>query len=363
MAVLIKYLGSKRLLVDTIVDVVAATGANSVADVFTGTTRVAQGLKRAGMHLHANDSSAYAHTLARTYIEADADAVDLRRLQELIDQLNALPGIDGYVTETFCRQARYFQPENGMRIDAIRAAIDDVTTDEIERSILLTSLMLAADRVDSTAGVQMAYLKAWAQRSHKQLHLEIPALLPGNGTASCCDANDLARTMEHVDLAYIDPPYNQHSYRSNYHVWETLVLGDEPEAYGVARKRIDCRTVKSAYNSKRNAAAALADLVEHVPASWLLVSFSNEGFHDRGDLERMLQQRDETVVFAIDHPRYVGARIGIHNPQGERVGEVSHTRNTEFLFLTGPDASNVADSVSSADVPHVRETPSAPAQS
>ena len=35
--------------------------------------------------------------------------------------LGRLPGAPGYVTETFCRQARYFSEDNGALIDAIRA--------------------------------------------------------------------------------------------------------------------------------------------------------------------------------------------------------------------------------------------------
>jgi hypothetical protein len=34
----------------------------------------------------------------------------------------------------------------------------------------------------------------------------------------------------------------------------------------------------------------------------------------------------------------VGAQIGIYNPQGEKVGRVSHLRNREYLFLAGPHA-------------------------
>ena len=47
--------------------------------------------------------------------------------------------------------------------------------------------ILAADRVDSTTGVQMAFLKQWAARSHNQLELRLPDLLPraahGKGNA------------------------------------------------------------------------------------------------------------------------------------------------------------------------------------
>jgi adenine-specific DNA-methyltransferase len=37
----------------------------------------------------------------------------------------------------------------------------------------------------------------------------------------------------------------------------------------------------------------------------------------------------------------VGAKIGIHNPRGEKVGTIGRLRNRELLFVVGPDASAV----------------------
>ncbi len=151
------------------------------------------------------------------------------------------------------------------------------------------------------------------------------------------DANGLARDLAGVDCAYIDPPYNGHSYFSNYHVWETLVRWDRPDAYGVARKRADCRTTHSAYNRSGQAWAALADLVGSLTTPWIVASVSNEGFHDPAGVAALLAERGHVAALAIDLPRYVGARIGIHSPAGERVGTVSHVRNLEYLIVSGPD--------------------------
>ena len=54
-------------------------------------------------------------------------ALDLDALDAEIAALDALDGTPGYVTETFCRASRYFRPENGERIDAIR---DEIAGDE-----------------------------------------------------------------------------------------------------------------------------------------------------------------------------------------------------------------------------------------
>jgi adenine-specific DNA-methyltransferase len=337
----IKYLGSKRTLVPLIGAIASALPVRSAADLFAGTTRVGQELRGRGLHVTSNDVTAFSEAFGQAYIAAGAQ-VDRPRVARLLRELQALPPRDGYVTETFCRSARYFRPENGMRIDAVRAGIDRLDVDAVERGLLLTSLVEAADRVDSTCGVQMAYLKRWAARAANTLELREPSPVEGPaGEVVCGDANALAPALDGIDLAYVDPPYNQHSYLGNYHVWETLVRDDRPEHYGVACKRVDCRTRKSAYNSSRAAWSALCALIDGLATPWLIVSVSDEGFHSPADVERLLCERGHVGAIPVDFKRYVGAQIGIHSPAGERVGSVSHLRNTEWLFVCGPDRAAV----------------------
>ena len=343
---MIKYIGSKRSIVPLIAGIVGRLPkVERVCDLFAGTTRVGQALKAQGHFVVSNDLATYSEVLGRTYIQADARDLDQARLRRLLAELQALPGTRAYFTKTFCEDARYFQPHNGMKIDAIRPAIDELDCTEVERAILLTSLILGADRVDSTTGLQMAYLKGWAARSFNMLELRLPDLLSGSGRVLRRDANGLARDLDDVDLVYIDPPYNQHSYYANYHIWETLVRNDRPESYGIANKRIDCRTTKSAYNSKPRMAAAFADLVQGIRAPYLLVSFSSEGFLGFEQITAILQERGYVASVAVDFKRYVGAQIGIFNPQGEKVGKVSHLRNQEYLFLVGPSRAAVEEAI------------------
>ncbi|MCA9692016.1 MAG: DNA adenine methylase [Nannocystaceae bacterium] len=341
---MIKYLGSKRTLIPRILEVVAAVdaaiGVRTVVDLFSGTSRVGHALKRAGYRVLANDHNAYARVLAGCYVAADREDVadDAARL---VAELNRLPGAPGYFTEVFCEQARFFQARNGARVDAIREAIAHKELPPALEAVLLTSLMEAADRVDSTTGVHMAYLKRWAPRAENDLELRVPEVLPrarrGPGAAFELDALVAAAALS-GELAYLDPPYNQHKYLGNYHIWETLVRWDQPSTYGVARKRVDCKERRSPFNSRRAIAGALAAVLARLDARALIVSFSNEGFLSRHDLESMLQERGEVTVLEHDYRRYVGAQIGVFNPRGERVGEVSHLRNKELLYVVGPPA-------------------------
>ena len=345
---MIKYLGSKRTLVPVIGAVASILPVRSAVDLFAGTTRVGQELRRRGLHVTSNDITAFSEAFGQAYIAAGPD-VDRDRLRRLLAGLSVLPPQDGYVTETFCRRSRYFRPENGMRIDAVRAGIDRLDLDPVERGLVLTSLVEAADRVDSTCGVQMAYLKQWAARSRNPLVLREPDAIAGPpGAVTGGDANDLAAALDGIELAYVDPPYNQHSYLGNYHVWETLVRGDRPEHYGVACKRADCRTRKSAYNSRRAAWAALSELLDRLATPWVIVSVSDEGFHNPAEVEGRLAERGHVGAIPVDFKRYVGAQIGIHNPAGQRVGTVSHLRNTEWLFVCGPDRAAIDRAIAAA---------------
>jgi adenine-specific DNA-methyltransferase len=190
--------------------------------------------------------------------------------------------------------------------------------------------------VDSTVGVQMAYLKSWAPRALNDIELRVPALAArsahGRGKASKLEAGKAARVLT-ADVAYLDPPYNQHSYLRNYHVWESLVLWDKPEVYGLAQKRIDCKERTSAFNLKNEAYSALADVIAHVDAKLLVVSFNDEGFFDRATLEGLLATRGKVDVIEVKTRRYVGARIGIYNPKGQKVGRVSHLTNNELVYV------------------------------
>jgi len=337
----IKYLGSKRRLVPALTLLARASGARTGLDLFSGTTRVAQAWKGLGMSVTAVDSARFAHVLARCYVATDpgSDPALPGRVADAVDRLNALEGKPGYVTATFCESARYFRPENGARIDAVREAIERRYSGTDLWPVLVTSLLEAADRVDSTTGLQMAYLKQWAPRALQALTLRVPEMIAGPGRAVLGDALALAGSgrLGQVDLAYLDPPYNQHRYDANYHVWETIVAWDAPPSYGVARKRQELRdpTRRSAFNGRRTMPAALAQVVASVEAEVVILSYNNESWLSFDEMHEMSSIRGHVEVLAFDSARYVGARIGIHDPAGRKVGNVSHLRNTEYLVVAG----------------------------
>jgi adenine-specific DNA-methyltransferase len=333
----IKYLGSKRALMPVLETLFAASKATTAVDLFTGTTRVAAAMKQLGMQVTAVDTASYSEIFSKTFIELDATGKDLSELADAVKSLNALSGTSGYFTEVFCDKARYFQPKNGQRIDAIRSAIETDYKGSWMYFPLLSSLLIAADKVDSTTGVQMAYLKTWSRRSFLDIELQVPELLAGSGRSIRGDAIEQAPNLGSFDLAYLDPPYNQHRYFGNYHIWETLVRWDQPEYYGIANKRIDTRSKenKSDFNSKLTLPAALATLISELDVKTLVLSYNNESWLSRRELTDMCSKFETVEILDFDSKRYVGSQIGGYNQSGRLVGKPGAHRNLEHIVIAG----------------------------
>ena len=337
---MIKYIGSKRRLVPVLAEMFDRSGAKTALDLFTGTTRVAQAMKAQGAAVTAVDTARYSKVFADCWITTDGNSVNIAEVEGAIRHLNSLVGVDGYFTETFCVQSRFFQPNNGRRIDAIRDEIALSYAGTPLEPILMTALLVAADKVDSTTGVQMAFVKNWATRSFRGLELQAPRLIEGKGTAIRGDATQVASELGSFDLAYLDPPYNQHRYFANYHIWETLVAWDKPMHYGVACKRVDVREpeTKSPFNSKRRMADALAKVINDLDAEVMMISYNDESWITADQLVAMCAKFEDARMVTFESRRYVGAQIGVFNPQGEKVGKTSHLRNNEWVVVAGPRA-------------------------
>ena len=177
---MIKYLGSKRRLVPLLAALAEIAGGSTALDLFTGTTRVAQCFRQLGRQRHRGGHGAVLRG-ARPYVRRVGSDATPRRGWRPTPSPSSTPC--GPKPATSPRRSassrRYFHPDNGARIDAIRAAIARDHAGSWLEPVLLTSLLEAADRVDSTTGLQMAYLKQWAPRARQRLELRLPKLPVG----------------------------------------------------------------------------------------------------------------------------------------------------------------------------------------
>ena len=115
---------------------------------------------------------------------------------------------------------------------------------------------------------------------------------------------------------------------------------DAPEPYGIACKRIDARdpATHSAFNSKRTMPDALRQVVRSVDCELLVLSYNDEAWLGVDELETLCGEGRDVATLAFDSARYVGARIGIFDPSGVKVGRVSHLSNQELLVIAGEGA-------------------------
>lgn len=364
----VKYAGSKLKLLPHIIPMVCGLrDVNTVLDGFSGSTRVSQALYQTGrFRVVSNDISAWSEVFARCYLQADRPAA---YYQSLIDRLNALEGREGWFTETYGQpislpkgapalseeaeaKPKYpFQRKNLLRLDAIREEIAawraSGEIDQTTESVLLTSLMLALDRVDSTLGHFTSYLKQWSKRSYGDLHLHLPRLCfnPKFQRAEVTRGDIFDLLAPRADganpvglltkdegpgglLAYFDPPYGSNNtkmppsrvrYASYYHFWTSVVLNDHPAVFGRAGRREDSRDKVAAsvfedYHASADGRHVAMDAIDRLialtPARYILLSYSSSGRATRDELLDILHSHGRLrQTLSLDHAHHVMSRM------------------------------------------------------
>ena len=354
----IKYAGSKLKLIPQILQLTKKVHAKTILDGFSGTTRVSQALARIGYSVHCNDIAQWSKVFGTCYL---LNTKSQAEYQPLIDHLNAVRPKDGWFTEHYGGHSndgssiqtdglkKPWQIHNTRRLDAIREEIENLNLDSVDKSVVLTSLMLGMDRVDSTLGHFSAYLKDWSPRSYKTLFLEVPKLFTsqGNHQVYRSDIFELVPQVN-VDLAYFDPPYGSNNekmppsrvrYAAYYHLWKSIILYDKPNLFGKAKRREDTSDQLSASvfeEFRRNdkgrfiAVEALERLIKMTQAHWIILSYSSGGRATAEELnEVMLSNGNLLAAVEVNYQRNVMSSMKWTNEW------LSSTEkpNREFLFL------------------------------
>lgn len=353
----IKYAGSKLKLLPQILELAAQTNASTVLDGFSGSTRVSQALAQCGYSVVANDVSVWSEHLARCYL---CNPHPKAHYNELIAHLNNVKPKDGWFTEHYGGKPsdgssiqedglkKPWQIHNTRKLDGIRDEIASLALPPVEESVALTSLLLALDRVDSTIGHFVSYLKKWSPRSFNDLELHVPAVKPTKNDHTVVRGDVFTVADQRVDLAYYDPPYGSNNekmppsrvrYSSYYHLWTTVCLNDRPSLFGKARRRTDTSDVvavsefeefRRAPSGRFIAVEAIERLIQTTAAEWIILSYSSGGRATANELNDVLANNGEIVdVIELDYKRNVMANMKWTN-DWIRDAEAP---NREFLFL------------------------------
>lgn len=322
------YIGSKLSLLDFIeqgVDEVTQGDYSTFCDLFAGTGVVGRRFKKKGKKILANDIQRYSYVLNRHYIgnhkplnfnglssEIDGLAASGDKPKKVCQYLNGLDGKSGFIYGNYClggsSARQYFSDENGKLCDAIREKIEiwsaskKITDDEYY--FLLTTLLEAIDKVANTASVYGAFLKNLKKSAQKTLLLRPAEIIINTNDHEVCngDANQIA--AEHAtDVLYLDPPYNQRQYATNYHILETIARNDKPEIHGKTGMR-NYSKQKSLYCSRASVKQTFADLIENAKAKYIFLSYNNEGLLALDDIREIMSSRGKYGCFKRDYHRF-----------------------------------------------------------
>lgn len=344
----IKYIGSKLKLLPYIVREVEGLRVSSVLDAFSGSTRVSQAFAQLGYDTTANDLSEWSEVFGNCYLIArNPDSF----YKEILDELNGLPGYDGWFTEHYggddAEGKMPFRKHNTRKLDAIRDRIDELNLAFVDKCVVLTSLIRALDSVDNTLGHFVSYLSGWSERSGATMRLKLPARfrITTNNRVIRGDVFDAIKNYH--DLVYFDPPYGSNNekmppsrvrYASYYHIWKTVILNDRPALFGKVNRREDSRDLAASSvfeEYRRNeegkfiAMQAIERMIAETNARYILLSYSSGGRATKEELYDIIHSHGKLIsAKEIDYRKNVMSGFTWTNEWLNDNGT-----NKEYLFL------------------------------
>jgi len=360
---LIPYIGNKRKLLDLIHQAIKLTNIEdgTFVDLFSGSTVVSRFSKKLGFRVLSNDWEPYSEQIARgTVVLNEIPKFEnfggSKKVFEILN--NAIP-VEDYVTKHLCptddqnlnheKDRLFFMRKNGMKIDAMRELIskwvEEEKITEMEFSYLMASFMYSASYVSNTSGLFKGFHRGWGGSNGTAQYricsdiILRPPLLFNNEKENIStreDAGILVKKLPGIlgdipDIIYLDPPYNQHPYGSNYHVLNSITLWDKPnfpEKITRGTKsaiRLDWRTErKSAYNSSLKAVQEFKTLIEDISSKFILTSYSTEGNIPLEEMMKILGAKGSLNVVKREYVRYRVSPTRLS----------SKPRNVEFVIIT-----------------------------
>ena len=291
------YIGSKKTLLPFIYKVIKDTYDGDLeqsifCDIFSGTGVVAGFYKNKVKRVIANDQQYYSYILLRNYIGN-------KGIFEI--PFNPTKKV-GFITKTYSpynnNERMYFTEENAQYIDGIREQIEEYNNDEDLYYFLLCSLLESLDKISNTASVYGAFLKKFKKSALKTLdYIDYQPYEGNKGLVFNEDANDLITEIK-GDILYLDPPYNNRQYGSNYHILNTVAKND---IFNPTTKTGLPKYEKSLYCSKALIKEVFNDLIDNADFNHIYISYNNEGILSYNDFIDILESYGNVEVFEFEN--------------------------------------------------------------
>lgn len=336
---LITYIGNKRALLDFI-----GLGLNHVKkklgreklhifELFSGSGIVSRYLKQYSDKLIVNDLEDYSRVINNCYLRNRSD-INEKLLTEIFKELRYKitnnPVSDGFIKELYAPRSDknishgervFYTNRNAAYLDSARYHLAGVVPEF--RDYLLAPLLSEASIHANTAGVFKGFYKNKESglgqfggnnrdallRILGNIELKYPIFSSYECEVEVLqgDSNTIAPLVSHVDVAYLDPPYNQHPYGSNYFMLNLLVNYKRPEGISPV-SGIPADWNRSSFNKRREAYSSFKDLTRKIDAKYLLVSFNSEGYIKLEEMVGLLKEIGKVEVLETKYNAFRGSR-------------------------------------------------------
>ena len=372
----IAYIGNKRRLLELIGEALRkSVGAQlsgvQFLDLFAGSGVVSRYARYQGMRVIANDWEPYSQALCSAWLEPTKDDVcrifgSMEDFRATIQMLNSAEVQEEYLARYYApashniqdadyrKERLFYTRSNALILDGAREKLECLNQELVEKgastqdrklhkNLLLAPILYAAATHVNTSGVFKAFHKGFGgygkdalQRITAPIQLMAPQVLSGNpGTVLGLDANTFVSSYgaKGADVVYLDPPYNQHQYGSNYHLlnslalWdripEPLELGDDGRLVRKAGIRSDWVKTRSDYCSRARAPKVFAQLLDGLDASFILISYSTDGIIPFEELRTICESFGRVRLVANPYVTYRGGRQSARR----------RDKNVEFILI------------------------------
>lgn len=351
---LVTCIGNKRALlaqIEAAVEVVRERLGRerlTILDAFSGSGVVSRLFKRYAEALVVNDFEGYARVVSDCFL-TNRSKIELDELGAIVSSINSTvddwQGPSGFIERLYAPadesniqpgERVFYTPTNARRLDAYRQLIG--AEDESLRHLLLGPLLSEASVHANTAGVFKGFYKdrttgvgkfgGTGADALRRIKAPIVLAPPVLSRFECDyevhqeDASVLVPKLESIDLAYFDPPYNQHPYGSNYFMLNLLADYEEPADISKV-SGIPTSWSRSGYNVRSQSLRLLRELLESVDARFILLSFNDEGFIKPTELHEVLRDLGSVEAVEMRYNAFRGSRNLANRP----------THVTEHLFL------------------------------
>lgn len=338
---IITYIGNKRILItnieNEIFNIEKELGKDRLicADLFSGSGIVARMLKRHSEALYVNDLENYSRILNDCYLsnKNDFDEKLYDRLQKEILKKSEEKPVMGIITENYAPavtqnikkgERAFYTHENAVRIDSYRNYIEEIVPADMKKFFLAPLLTEASIHVN-TSGVFKGFYKDPATKTGcfggaaknalsricGTIELKKPVFsnFESEVTLFQKDAVELAGQLKELDVAYLDPPYNQHPYGSNYFMLNLILENRLPDDVKVSKvSGIPSNWNRSVFNKKQAALDSMEQIINRLDAKYTVVSYNSEGFISFDDMENMLKKYGEVRTVGIPYNTFRGSR-------------------------------------------------------